>query len=243
MKPGEAPAQADTHPGETSVRGILRVAVLVSGRGSNLQALLDAARDSRFRIVGVFSDRATAPALTRARSAGVATLALNPTDYSTRQSFDAALFDAIDAVSPDLVVCAGYLRILGDAAVTRYTGRIINIHPSLLPKYPGLRTHARALAAGERAHGASVHFVIPALDAGPVIAQAQVPVHPDDTAAALAERVLAREHPLLVATVQAIAAGRIVQHGSAVWVDSRPLAAPLLLDDAGHILPVPTQQP
>jgi len=205
-----------------------RVAVLVSGRGSNLQALLDAA-ESNFAVVGVFSDRASAPALERARKAGVLTIALDPAVHPSREAFDAALFDAIDAVTPDLVVCAGYLRILGAAAIARYAGRIINIHPSLLPRHPGLRTHARALAAGDARHGASVHYVIPALDAGPLIAQARVPVLPGDTATELAERVLAREHPLLVACVRLIAAGRCLQDGSAVFVDSQPLAAPLQL--------------
>lgn len=207
----------------------LRLAVLASGRGSNLQALLDAATDSDFAIVGVFSDRAHAPALDRARAAGVPAIAIDPEAFATREDFDTALFDAIDAVSPDWIVCAGYLRILGAAAVARHPGRMINIHPSLLPKYPGLRTHARAIAAGDALHGASVHFVIPALDAGPVIAQAQVPIAQGDTPARLAERVLAREHPLLVETVRLIAAGRILQDGSAVLLDSRPLSAPMLL--------------
>ena len=128
-------------------------------------------------------------------------------------------------------LCAGYLRILTDGAIARHAGRIINIHPSLLPLHPGLRTHARALAEGACEHGASVHFVIPALDAGPVIAQARVPVLPCDTAALLAARVLEREHPLLVECVRLFAAGRVLQDGSVVVVDSRPLAAPLLLGD------------
>jgi phosphoribosylglycinamide formyltransferase-1 len=209
----------------------LRVAVLASGRGSNLQALLDAAASSNFRIVGVFSDRASAQALDRARAAGVPAVALQSADYPSREGFDAALFDAIDGVRPDLVVCAGYLRVLSDAAVRRYAGRMINIHPSLLPKYPGLRTHARALAAGETEHGASVHFVIPALDAGPVIAQARVPVHAGDGAETLAARVLKREHPLLLRCVEAIAAGRVVQDSSDVLVDSQLLMRPLLLGD------------
>ncbi len=209
----------------------LRVAVLVSGRGSNLQALLDATPTSGFAVVGVFSDRAKAPALERARAAGVPAFAVDPAAHASRESFDAALFDAIDATAPDLVVCAGYLRILTGAAVARYEGRMVNIHPSLLPRHPGLRTHARALAEGDRTHGASVHFVIPALDAGPVIAQARVPVESDDTPASLGERILAREHPLLLACVRLIAAGRVFQRGSAVLFDSQPLATPLLLGD------------
>ena len=216
----------------------LHIAVLASGRGSNLQALLDEQRDSAsiFRIVGVFSDRASAQALERARVAGVPAVALSPADFTTREEFDAALGDAIDAVHPDLVVCAGYLRVLTDAFVQRYAGRIVNIHPSLLPRFPGLRTHSHALAAGMTEHGASVHYVIPALDAGPVIAQARVRVHADDTPASLAARVLEREHPLLVACVRMIASGRVFQRGSVVFVDSRPRSEPLLLGADDHLI-------
>ncbi len=212
--------------------------MLASGRGSNLQALLDAQRDDAccFHVGGVFSDRAQAQALERARAANVSAIALNPADYSTREDFDNALCDAIDAVHPDLVVCAGYLRVLTEAAVQRYTGRIINIHPSLLPRFPGLRTHAQALAAGDSEHGASVHFVIPALDAGPMIAQARVTIHADDNPATLAARVLAREHPLLLRCVEAIAARRVFQRGSDVCVDSRLLLQPLLLGDDNRLI-------
>jgi len=207
----------------------LRVAVLASGRGSNLQALLEAQDCSSFEVVGVFSDRASAQALERARIAGVPAVALSPADFATREAFDAALFDAIDAVHPDLVVCAGYLRVLSDAAVERYAGRIVNIHPSLLPRFPGLRTHAQALLEGVADHGASVHYVIPALDAGPVIAQARIRVLAGDTPVSLGARVLEREHPLLVACVHLIASGRVFQRGSVVFVDSRPRSEPLLL--------------
>ncbi len=217
---------------------MIRVAVLVSGRGSNLQALLDAQRADAcpFRVVGVFSDRGSAQALERARAADVPAVALKPSDYATRAAFDAALFDAVDAAHPDLVVCAGYLRVLGDSAVQRHAGRIVNIHPSLLPRFPGLRTHAQALAEGVAEHGASVHYVIPALDAGPVIAQARIGVRADDTAASLAARVLEREHPLLLRCVEWIAAGRIFQDGSHVVVDSRRRSRPLLLGDDNHLI-------
>jgi phosphoribosylglycinamide formyltransferase-1 len=213
----------------------LRVAVLASGRGSNLQALLDAASSSTFEVVGVFSDRTSAQALERACTAHVPAIALQPADYPSREAFDAALFDAIDTLRPDLIVCAGYMRVMSDAVVSRHAGRMINIHPSLLPKFPGLRTHAQALGAGETEHGASVHFVIPALDAGPVVAQARVAVHADDTPASLGARVLAREHPLLVRCVEAFAGGRVVQDGSVVLVDSRRLMRPLLLGDDNHL--------
>jgi len=214
----------------------LRVAVLASGRGSNLQALLDAQRDQAFQVVGVFSDRVQAQALDRARAAGVPAVALQPGDYPTRDAFDTGLCAAIDVLRPDLVVCAGYLRVLSDNAVLRYSGHLINIHPSLLPSFPGLRTHAQALTAGVAEHGASVHFVIPALDAGPVIAQAKVAVNSDDTPFSLAARVLEREHPLLVACVQMIAAGRVFQRGSVVFVDSRPRSKPLLLGDDNSLI-------
>ena len=222
------------NPGDTSSHP-LRVAVLASGRGSNLQALLDA-RDGTFDVVGVICDRAGAPVLERASAASVPAITLDPAAHASREAFDATLCDAIATVAPDLVVCAGYMRVLGDAAVERHAGRMINIHPSLLPKFPGLRTHAQALAQGEHEHGASVHYVIPALDAGPVIAQARVPVLPGDTPARLAARVLDREHPLLVASVRLIAAGRVFQRGSEVVVDSRLLAEPLLLGDDGRLL-------
>ncbi len=216
----------------------LRVAVLASGRGSNLQSLLDAQGDPAcaFRVVGVFSDRLQATALERAHAANVPGVALHPPDFPTRDAFDAALCDAIDTVQPDLVVCAGYLRVLTDSAVQRFAGRLVNIHPSLLPSFPGLNTHTRALAEGATHHGASVHYVIPALDAGPVIAQVRVAVHPGDTPAILAGRVLRREHRLLVACVQLIAARRVFQSGSVVVVDSLPRSEPLLLDSNDHLV-------
>ena len=220
----------------------LRVAVLASGRGSNLQALIDAQRSAALPITlaGVFSDRASCGALQRARLAGIASHAFSARDFMIdgvrdREAFDAALFDAIDAVQPDLVVCAGYLRVIGTASVQRHGGRMLNIHPSLLPKFRGLHTHVQALSAGEREHGASVHFVIPALDAGPVIAQARVPVHANDSVATLAARVLQREHPLLVACVGLFAAGRIFLQGSDILLDSRRLSRPLQLQADGTL--------
>ena len=189
----------------------LRIAVLASGRGSNLDALRQACADGRVdgSVVGLFSDRPDSGAVTLARGAGIQAWAVEPNGVATREAFDAALFDAIAAVQPDLIVCAGYMRIISAGAIARFPNRMLNIHPSLLPKYPGLRTHQRALDAGDAEHGASVHVVIPELDAGPVLAQARVPVHPGDDASSLAARVLAREHPLLVATVAAVAAGEL----------------------------------
>jgi phosphoribosylglycinamide formyltransferase-1 len=214
--------------------GPRRIAVLVSGRGSNLQALLDAiaAGSLDAQVVGVFSDRPQAVALQRvpgdlrwSRDAGT---------YAARADFDAELAEAVAATRPDWIVCAGYLRILGDAFVARFRGRLLNIHPSLLPSYRGLRTHARALQAGEREHGASVHFVVPELDAGAVVAQARVPVHADDTPERLAARVLRAEHPLLVEVARLAVAGRIAEHGATVLLDGHPLFTPLQLDFPGH---------
>ncbi|MCD7099365.1 phosphoribosylglycinamide formyltransferase [Stenotrophomonas sp. MMGLT7] len=207
-----------------------RIAVLASGRGSNLQALLDAIAAGRLqaRVVGVFSDRPGAPAL--ARVAPRLRWAQAPAGSADRAAFEQAMAAAIDAAAPDWIVCAGYMRILGDAFVRRYAGRLVNIHPSLLPRHRGLRTHAQALAAGDSEHGASVHFVVPELDAGAVIAQAAVPVLPGDTPESLAGRVLEREHPLLVACLQWLAAGRLAERGGQVLLDGQCLFSPLRLD-------------
>ncbi|GAB2522930.1 phosphoribosylglycinamide formyltransferase [Lysobacter humi (ex Lee et al. 2017)] len=209
----------------------MRLAVLASGRGSNLQAILDAIAAGRLdaELVGVFSDRPKAAALDRARAAGLPAVAVRPADFASRDAFDEALFSRIEAVHPDLIVCAGYMRLLGEAAVNRWLGRMINIHPSLLPLFKGLRTHEQALAAGVAEHGASVHFVTCELDGGPVVAQARVPVAPGDDPATLAARVLEREHPLLLATLELFAAGRVALEPGALRVDGRPLAAPLQL--------------
>lgn len=218
----------------------LRIAVLASGRGSNLQAVLDAIAGGTLdaRVVGVFSDRPDAPALARAGAAGVPAHAFAPRAFAHRQAFDAALFDAVDGVTPDLIVCAGYMRLIGEPAVAARLGRLVNIHPSLLPAFKGLHTHRQALAAGVAEHGASVHFVTPELDGGPVIAQARVPVEPGDDERALALRVLAREHPLLLATLREFAAGRIGFNVGRVYRDGAPLRRPLRLH-ADALVPDP----
>lgn len=210
-----------------------RVAVLVSGRGSNLQALLDAiaAGTLEAEVAGVFSDRPDAAALQRVPEA--LRWSRDAKAYPSRDVFDSELADAVVACAPDWVVCAGYLRILGPVFVERFRGRLLNIHPSLLPKYRGLRTHARALQAGERVHGASVHFVNPELDAGAVIAQAVVPVLDDDTADTLAARVLRAEHPLLVAVMQLALSGQLAEHDATVILAGHPLFTPLRLTSAG----------
>lgn len=215
----------------------MRIAVLASGRGSNFRALLGAAAAGRIHgvIVGVFSDRPGAPVLQLAEAAGVPAWSAAPSGFASRADFDAALFAAVAAVQPQLIVMAGYMRIVSDAHVAQWRGRMINIHPSLLPKYTGLRTHARALAAGDAEHGATVHFVTAELDGGPPIAHARIDVRADDTPATLAQRVLEREHPLLVATVAAITAGEVALEGDSVRYRGAPLAAPLQLDAHGAL--------
>lgn len=212
-----------------------RLAVLVSGRGSNLQALVDACASGVLdaELVGVFSDRPRAPALQRVPPA--LRWSRDARSYASREAFDSELADAVAATRPDWVVCAGYLRILGDGFVARFRGRLLNIHPSLLPKYRGLRTHARVLEAGDRDHGASVHFVVPELDAGAVIAQAVVPVHAGDSAEQLAARVLGVEHGLLVAVMRLAVAGRIAEQDATVLLDGHPLFTPLHVDSTGLV--------
>lgn len=215
----------------------LRVAVLVSGRGSNLQALVDARDAGTLPIdfVLVASDKLHAPALRRAEEAGIATLALDPRGYANRAAYDADLFSRIAAAEPDLIVLAGFMRILDTAAIAPWRGRMLNIHPSLLPNYPGLRTHARALEAGDREHGASVHFVTDELDGGPVIAQAAIATRADETPESLAARLLPREHELLVATMALLAARRIALTDNGIAFDGAPLAAPLRFDGKGRL--------
>lgn len=207
-----------------------RLALLASGRGSNLQAILDAIAAGTLdaEIVGVFSDRPDALALQRVPEA--LRWSRTPRSCGGREAFDAVLGDAVAACTPDWIVCVGYMRILGDTFVQRFAGRLLNIHPSLLPKHKGLHTHQRALDAGDTEHGASVHFVNAELDAGAVIAQARVPVHPGDDADTLAARVLAVEHPLMVQVLRLAAAGRIAERDGQATVDGQALFTPLSLE-------------
>ncbi|HET6586286.1 MAG TPA: phosphoribosylglycinamide formyltransferase [Oleiagrimonas sp.] len=211
----------------------LPVAVLVSGRGSNLEALIHAREAGSLPVdfVLVASDKADAPALRMAESHGIATLALDPRGYGNRRAYDMDLFGRIAASGAQLVVLAGFMRIIDADAVAPWHGRMINIHPSLLPKYRGLHTHRKALAAGDREHGASVHFVTAELDGGPVIAQAIVDIHADDTEDTLAARLLACEHQLLPATLAMIAEGRVRLEDAGITCDGKPLEAPLRLVD------------
>jgi len=185
-----------------------RVVVLVSGRGSNLRAIV--ADRPPCEIAAVISNRPDAAALDFAREQRIATHVVDHRAYADRSGFEAALAAAVDAHRPDLVVLAGFMRVLGETFVRRYEGRMINIHPSLLPAYTGLHTHRRALAEGARLHGCTVHFVTPALDAGPIIAQAAVPVLDEDDEHTLASRVLAQEHRLYPQAVRWFVEGRLV---------------------------------
>lgn len=210
---------------------MLAIAVLASGRGSNLQAILDAIAAGTLvaRVTGVWSDKPGAPALQRAQAAGLPATAMAPRAFASRGDFDAAVFDAIDATGPDLIVCAGYMRLIRAREVDAHRGRLLNIHPSLLPAFKGLHTHVQAIGAAASEHGASVHYVTPDLDGGPVIAQARVAVRAGDDAESLGRRVLAREHPLLVQTLGLLAAGRLALAGEAIVLDGEPLRTPLQL--------------
>ena len=187
---------------------MIRVAILISGGGSNMARLVeDMGGDHPARCVLVASDRPDAPGLARAAALGVPTVAIDRTAHPDRASFEAALAAALDRAAPDLVALAGFMRVLSPAFVGRWRGRILNVHPSLLPRHRGLDTHARALAAGDAEAGCTVHEVTAALDDGPVLGQARVPVLPGDTAATLGARVLAAEHRLYPAVLRRVAAG------------------------------------
>jgi phosphoribosylglycinamide formyltransferase 1 len=192
----------------------MSVVLLISGRGSNMQAILDAG----IPVAAVLSNRADAAGLALAARRGVATGVVEHRTYASREDFDAALAAEIDRHAPRLVALAGFMRVLTPRFVARYAGRLMNIHPSLLPEFPGLHTHARALAAGAKRHGCTVHFVTERLDHGPIVAQAAVPVLPGDTEDALAARVLEQEHRLYPQAIRWFLDGRLVIEGDRVRV-------------------------
>ena len=215
-----------------------RIVVIVSGRGSNLEALIAATEDGSIdgRVVAVISNRPGAFALERARRHGIAALTVDHTAYADRASFDRALREAVDAHAPTLVVLAGFMRILTPEFVAHYAGRMLNIHPSLLPAYTGLHTHAHALADGVERHGASVHFVTNELDGGPVVLQGEVAVRNGDDPERLAARVQRIEHVIYPQAVAWYAAGRLRLAGGHVELDGRRIDVPprLRLEDIDH---------
>jgi phosphoribosylglycinamide formyltransferase-1 len=206
----------------------LPVAVLISGDGSNLQAIIDARQRGELPIelCAVISNRPDAFGLERARRAGIPAHVLDHTQYPSREAFDQALQTLIDASGARLVVLAGFMRILTPAFVRHYEGRMLNIHPSLLPKYRGLDTHARAIAAGDAEHGASVHFVTTELDSGPTIVQVRVPIRADDTPQSLGDRVRAQEHIIYPLAIRWFAEGRLQWKDGRAFLDGQPLTGP-----------------
>ncbi|QKJ88189.1 Phosphoribosylglycinamide formyltransferase [Paramixta manurensis] len=202
-----------------------RIVVLVSGHGSNLQAILDACQQQRINgsVAAVLSNKTDAFALERAREAGIVTHALSASQFVDRAAFDRQLMREIDAYAPHLVVLAGYMRILSPAFVAHYHDRLLNIHPSLLPKYPGLHTHRQALENGDEEHGTSVHFVTDELDGGPVILQAKVPVFPDDSEEDITARVQHQEHAIYPLVIGWFVEGRLQMRDNAAWLDGKKL--------------------
>ncbi len=211
----------------------LRVAVLISGSGTNLQAIIDAnaAGDLGIDIVGVISDRPDALGLQRARDADIPAIAIDFKACANRSHYDKQLAQELSKFAPDLVVLAGYMRILPDATVNQFRGRMLNIHPSLLPAYPGLDTYTRALAAGEAWHGSTVHFVTPELDAGPGILQYRLRIRADETEPALRARVQNGEYIIYPQAIAWFAASRIKLQDNTVSMDGKPIDGPVVIDE------------
>lgn len=197
------------------------IVVLISGEGTNLQALISACERHRVKgkIAAVFSNNPEAGGLTRAQDAHIPTHVLSPTEEDDRVAFDAALADEIEKYQPDVIVLAGYMRILSAEFVTRFEGKILNIHPSLLPKYPGLHTHRQAMKNRDRLHGASVHFVTEALDGGPIVLQARVPIFNDDEEQDVKARVQTQEHTIYPLAINWLLEGRLKMKDSQAWLD------------------------
>lgn len=205
------------------------IVILVSGRGSNMEAIVRAKLPAK--VAAVISNRADAAGLKFAAQTGIPTQVVDDRGFSSREAFDAALAAAIDAHSPDLLALAGFMRVLGGDFVRRYSGRLVNIHPSLLPAFPGLHTHRRALEEGVKLHGCTVHFVTPQVDHGPIIVQAGVPVRPDDTEESLAARVLRQEHRVYPLAARWFLEGRVVVRNGVVRVEGADAAQALLSEE------------
>ncbi|TEA27595.1 phosphoribosylglycinamide formyltransferase [Candidatus Schmidhempelia bombi] len=202
-----------------------RIVILVSGSGSNLQAIIEACQAGYIQaeIVAVISNKPNVFALQRAKNAQIATHVIEHTKYSERALFDMAVANQIADYQPDLIILAGYMRILTPHFIQRFVGKIINIHPSLLPKYPGLHTHQRAIEAGDDRHGATVHFVTQELDGGPIILQAAVPVLANDNQDTLSHRVLNKEHQIYPLTIKWFIDGRLIMRDNQAYLDGKPL--------------------
>lgn len=219
-----------------------RLVVLISGRGSNFSAIRRTIEDGSLdaRIAAVIADRAGAGGLELAAGADIDTLCIERSRFADRQAFEQSLASAIDGFDPRYIVLAGFMRVLSGTFVERYPGRLLNIHPSLLPRHRGLDTHRKVLEAGEHDHGASVHFVTPALDAGPVISQVRMEVRPEDTADTLADRLLPLEHRLYPATLALLLTHRVELQHDIIHIDDKPLDQPLQLgidlDAAGRLV-------
>jgi phosphoribosylglycinamide formyltransferase-1 len=208
----------------------LPLVVLVSGSGSNLQAIIDAAANGLpVEIRAVISNQADAYGLQRAASAGIETRVLDHREFTDREAYDRALGELVDSFDPGLVILAGFMRILTPGFVRRFRGRMLNIHPSLLPKYRGLHTHQRVLDAGDPVHGASVHFVTDELDGGPLVLQVRVPVEAGDTPESLGARVLTQEHVIYPTVIRWFAQGRLRMDEERLLMDEAPLETPLVM--------------
>jgi phosphoribosylglycinamide formyltransferase 1 len=208
---------------------LMPVVILISGTGSNMQRIaeLAVAGQLRIHVRAVISDRASAGGLITAAALGIPTVVLNPKDFTERSEFDRALAALVASFEPQLVILAGFMRILSAGFIELFRDRLLNIHPSLLPRHRGLHTHRRALEAGDMQHGASVHVVTEALDDGPIIIQARVPVLPGDSEQTLAARVLAQEHYIYPEAVRLFASGRLTCHDNRLWLDGQELRQPL----------------
>lgn len=209
------------------------IVVLISGNGSNLQAIIDGCAKGLIpgKITGVIANKAKAYGLERARMAGIATQVVSHKDYADRQQYDIALKAVIESFGAELIVLAGFMRILTPEFVKHFSGKLLNIHPSLLPKYQGLDTHQRAIDAGDTEHGCSVHFVTEQLDGGPVILQAKVPIFPGDDASTVAERVHEQEHLIYPLAVRWFCQNRLQQRANEAWLDGNLLSAQGYADD------------
>ena len=200
------------------------IVVLISGGGTNLQALIDASKSSNYKISAVISNKPGAFGLQRAKRSNIPSLTIDHQSFDSRGNFDQALGDAIEEIDPNLIVLAGFMRVLGTDFVNRFEGRVLNIHPSLLPKHPGINTHQRAIDAGDKEHGVSVHFVTADLDGGPVIVQESVPILKNDTREALAARVLEKEHIVYPKVVSWFASGRLHMKAGKVILDHEEIS-------------------